>query len=198
MAKKILKITALVLTYVIVSAGGYYIGRNTSNNFTSATPKEEVSASPEASIPPPSDKENSVTYVTRSDASAAAEGTWSVVSKFSGDVTGDGEDDTVTLYTSAEKYGGEIVWDDGQNWIVEIADGNGGYYTLVNQFVNNGNVYMTISENTNQEKIVSVICTSSSCFNVKQYRAISSGFVEEVACDNSHSNVVFSSIPYYN
>lgn len=197
--KTAVKIIAAVIGAAVFSLGGYYIGRNSVQDLTSAIPKLEFSPAPTGAHAPPADKEpDSVTYVTRSDMSAAAEGTWSVVSSYKGDVDGDGQEDKLTIYTSAEKIDNEIVWDDGQNWILEVADADGGYYTLINQYVNNGSVYAEVSENANHEQTISVIAAGGMGFSVRRYNHSSSGFVEKIACEDKSANVVYSSIPYYN
>lgn len=38
------------------------------------------------------------------------------------DFDGDGVEETVELYTAAERYNGEIAWDDGQNWMLVVKD----------------------------------------------------------------------------
>ncbi|MDR3115203.1 MAG: hypothetical protein LBU25_06750 [Treponema sp.] len=63
------------------------------------------------------------------------------------DLTGDGIDDTIELYTSAEAYDvamefGRIrrmAWDDGHTWTLVVHDGEG-FYPLVNERIQQGEV----------------------------------------------------------
>jgi hypothetical protein len=56
------------------------------------------------------------------------------------DFDGDGTDETISLYTAAEKdTNGEIMWDDGQNWnlLVEDTDQD---FVLFNDYVQLGTI----------------------------------------------------------
>lgn len=71
---------------------------------------------------------------------------WTQVSKYTGDVDGDGEDENVILKTSAQRsQSGEIEWNDGQNWALYVEDGTQSYI-LFNEYVQLGNVYFEVSD----------------------------------------------------
>lgn len=205
MDMKFIKALGAVVLAAVIALGGYYIGGKSKpdDSLINAIPKEEidVSQSPDDRAMegerPPENAGDSVTYITRFDKSAAADGNWSVVDTYTGDVTGGGEEDTVTVYTSAESYDGEILWDDSQNWIVEIYDGEG-YYTLLTQNISGGNVYINIIEDAQKETVISVVVSSTANFTVKQYAYTTSGFVETTVCDTRAVNMKHSSIPFYN
>ena len=56
------------------------------------------------------------------------------------DIDQDGSDETIALYTSAEKDSkGEIMWDDGQNWLL-IVQGKDKDYILFNDYLQLGNI----------------------------------------------------------
>ena len=190
-----LRAAALAAALAVFGAGGYYIGKR-SNDISSAIPREELTEppTPPADAPKP---EQEITYVTRSDVSAAAEGTWTKVSEYETDFTEDGKPDKLTIYTSAEAADGEIMWDDGQSWIAEIEDAQGGYYTLMNSYVNNGCAYAQVSENEEHDKSVTVIVTNGSGLSLKRYKYSSSGFMESRLVNDEASNVLFSSVPFY-
>ncbi len=187
---------ALVLALGVFGVGGFYMGKSSKDDISTAIPREETSMPPE---PPANENDpaDSITYVTRSDVSAAAEGTWTAVSEYETDLTGDNIADKLTLYTSAESTDGTIMWDDGQSWIAEISDAQGGYYTLMNSFVNNGCVYAEVFENENRDKTVSVIAAGGTGLSIKNYEYSSSGFVERKVTDNTPVNVLYSSVPFY-
>ena len=51
----------------------------------------------------------------------------------------DEDEETVELYTSAEKYNGEIMWDDGQNWMLVVRDSDKDY-VLFEDYVQLGGI----------------------------------------------------------
>ncbi len=198
------KLAIAVLSIILACGflfGGYYTGRQSVKNMNAAIPKESVTEEatrPEESAPPEKDGD-SVTYITGFDVSAAATGEWSVVDSCEGDFLGDGKKAALKVYTSAKKNeDGSIMWDDGQNWIVEVETASGGYYTLLTQYVSGGNVYVNVTENKDKKATISVIVAGTGTFSVKQYTYSTSGFVENTVCDTKTDNVLHSSIPFYN
>ena len=194
MKRTVLTIVICALAAAVFWTGGYYIGRNSHDDISAAIPREEITAPPAPPIGEPADE---VTYVTRSDISAAGEGAWTVVSEYETDLTGDSQPDKLTIYTSAGFADGEIAWDDGQSWIAEIADAQGGYYTLMNSYVSNGCAYAEVSEDAEQDKAVTLIVTNGSGLSLKKYEYSSSGFMESKIVEDSGANVMYSSVPFY-
>ena len=197
MRKTVLTVVICAILMAAFGAGGYYIGRNSQNDISAAIPREEMSEQPS----PPADEPASnpaeeVTYVTRSDVSAA-DGSWTVVSEYETDLTGDSQPDKLTIYTSAEFADGEILWDDGQSWVAEVADAQGGYYTLLSSYVSNGCVYAEVSENREHGKTVTLIVTNGSGLSLKRYEYSSSGFMERKVVEDMAANVLYSSVPFY-
>lgn len=198
MKRTILTIVLCALAAAVFGAGGYYIGKQSNGDIAAAIPREEASMPPAPPAnEPETDPADSITYVTRSDVSAAAEGVWTKVSEFETDLTGDGMADKLTIYTSAESDGSEIMWDDGQSWVAEITDAQGGYYTLMNSYVNNGCVYAEISENEKRDKEATIIVTNGAGLSLKRYKYSSSGFMENKLVDDTAGNVIYSSVPFY-
>ena len=197
MRKTILTIVLCALAAVIFGAAGYYIGSNSRDDISAAIPREEMSEPPAPPVEELTEaKAEEVTYVTRSDISAA-DGNWTVVSEYETDLTGDSQPDKLTIYTSAEFADGEILWDDGQSWIAEIADAQGGYYTLLSSYVSNGCVYAEVAENMEHDKTVTLIVTNGSGLSLKRYEYSSSGFMERRIVEDAGLNVFYSSIPFY-
>jgi hypothetical protein len=110
---------------------------------------------------------------------------------------GNGDNAQVALYTSAQTEDGEIIWDDGQKWVVEISDGDGGYYTLLDKYISNGNVYIEVDELEDGNKAVTVVTKTSSGLDVKQYTYGNNGFVEKTLYNSGSVNTMYSSIPDY-
>ena len=197
MKKTVLTIVLCAVLAAVFWTGGYYIGSNSHDDISAAIPREEMS---EPSALPAEDsaaQAEEVTYVTRSDVSAAAEGAWTVVSEYETDLTGDSQPDKLTIYTSAESADGEIMWDDGQSWIAEVTDAQGGYYALLNSYVSNGCVYAAVAENSEHDKSVTLIVTNGSGLSLKRYDYSSSGFMESKIIEDAGVNVIYSSVPFY-
>ncbi len=198
MKRTILTIVLCALAAAVFGAGGYYIGKQSNDDITAAIPREETSMKPAPpENEPAADPADSITYVTRSDVSAAAEGAWTKAGEYETDLTGDSQPDTLTIYTSAEMSDDGFMWDDGQSWIAEIADGQGGYYTLMNSYVSNGCVYAEVMENEKHGKSVALIVTNGSGLSLKRYEYSSSGFMESRLADDTAKNVLYSSVPFY-
>lgn len=197
MRKTVLTIVLCALAAAVFWTGGYYIGRNSHDDISAAIPREEI-AEPSAPVAeePPAKPAEEVTYVTRSDVSAA-DGAWTVVSEYETDLTGDGQADKLTIYTSAEFADGEILWDDGQSWVAEVADAQGGYYTLMSSYVSNGCVYAEIAEDMKHDKTVTLITTNGAGLSLKRYEYSSSGFMERKVVEDMGANVLYSSVPFY-
>lgn len=144
-------------------------------------------------------------YIGASSKRAKQEG-WSDVGTYKFDLTGDGKEDTVTLAVSAQTKNGEILWDDSQEWALEVQDSEGHYYTLLDQRIGIGNVYYEVSELYRDQKTVpavTVFVTTGSGFDIRQYIYTGSGFEENVIyasqqMEKDGVNTMYSSIPYYN
>lgn len=71
---------------------------------------------------------------------------WNELSKYEGDLDGDGAEEVLQLLVAAEKSpDGEIAWDDGQQWLLLVTDGEE-YYPLFDEYVQLGSAYFTVSE----------------------------------------------------
>ena len=162
--KKVIKAICCILAAVILVGGGYVAGqRAKQSSIVSALPKNildmpkesnepsesaEPEGKPSEDVPEP--KED-VRIINKSNESAV-DSTWSTVES-SSNTTDNG---ALTLYTSAQKDGDEFIWDDSQKWVLEVSDGNGGYYTLFDQNVSNGSVYYDVAETDNGTKNINV------------------------------------------
>ena len=198
MRKTVLTIVLCAALAAVFWTGGYYIGSNSHDDISAAIPREEMSAPPAPPVDEPvSGTAESITYVTRSDVSAAADGAWTTVSEYETDLTGDSLPDKLTIYTSAESMDGEIIWDDGQSWVAEIEDAQGGYYALMSSYVSNGCVYAEVSENAEREKSVTLIITNGSGLSLRRYVYSSSGFMENRIIEDAGANLLYSSVPFY-
>ncbi len=131
--------------------------------------------------------------------------TWSELNRYTGDVDGDGADEDVILMTSAERgVDDEIIWDDGQDWILYVKDRDISY-VLLNKYVQAGNVYFEVLDyytNNGAEPRINVIVSTGAGFNLNSYSFDNERniYLEETVYDTSEiteggTNRRFSSVP---
>ena len=200
-----IKAVCCILAAVILVGGGYVAGqRAKQSSIVSALPKNildmpkesnepsesaEPESKPSEDVPEP--KED-VRIINKSNESAV-DSTWSTVES-SSNTTDNG---ALTLYTSAQKDGDEFIWDDSQKWVLEVSDGNGGYYTLFDQNVSNGSVYYDVAETDNGTKNINVYVFTGAGTTIKQYTHTETGFSEKSVYESGAVNRVFTTIPSY-
>ena len=193
--KKVIKAICCILAAVILVGGGYVAGqRAKQSSIVSALPKNILDMPNESNEPSedvPEPKED-VRIINKSNESAV-DSTWSTVES-SSNTTDNG---ALTLYTSAQKDGDEFIWDDSQKWVLEVSDGNGGYYTLFDQNVSNGSVYYDVAETDNGTKNINVYVFTGAGTTIKQYTHTETGFSEKSVYESGAVNRVFTTIPSY-
>lgn len=202
--KKAVKFICGLLVAVILTGGGYIAGqRMQKSSIVSALPKNIVdvpkeSAAPNETVNKSETKEelieqkNDVRIINKSSQSAV-DSTWTTVES-SANTTDNG---ALTLYTSAEKIDDEIIWDDGQKWVVEVSDGNGEYYTLLDQYINNGGVYYEVNETEGGDRIINVYIFTGAGTTIKQYTHNENGYAEKIVYETGAVNRVFTTVPTY-
>ena len=120
--------------------------------------------------------------------------------EFSFDLDLDNEEETFELYTAAGRGDkGELLWDDGQRWLLVAIDGNK-YYTLFSEYVQLGDVYFNFST-IGEDKIpnVTVMVTSGCGLKVIDYvfNREKDYYQEEIVFKSNDKNSFFTSIPGY-
>lgn len=115
-----------------------------------------------------------------------------IVSDYTGDLDGDGTEDIITLYTSAQKEAGEILWDDMQKWCL-IAQVNGDAYELYCGNVSIGEISYNVYENTDGKLVISVTEESTATYTLTQYEFTDNGFEKNVIIDDQGINLMTSS-----
>ncbi len=220
--KTFLKVTGGIILGAALAVGGYAAGsHNGITAISSALPRVSINHGeppantdmPQDAAPASEDKSKDIEKaieeknmaeentepaqtgrtVVKTESSAAEEG-WTRVKNYECALTDEG-DATVSVYTSAETADGEIIWDDGQQWVVEIYDG-GGYYTLMDKYINNGSVYFEVIDNDGQ-KAVNVYTKTGGLTDIKQYTYSENGFTETTLYSSGTANVLYSSLPDY-
>lgn len=208
--KKGLKVFGALVLAAAIAAGGYLAGQKMEQRkteITTAMPKQAIdipkdgtpenppsqSAEPDASNQqaPESPKENAADRAISKLETSAVDESWTKVS--SNSLNGG----TLALYTSAEKDEKGYLWDDSQKWVLEYDDGNGGYYTLYDQYVTNGMVYYDVASRDSGKIVITVYTASGSGTTVMQYTESDTGFTEKSVYNSGATNKIFSSIPDY-
>lgn len=217
--KRFLKIFGGIIIAAVLAVGGYAAGsHNGMDSISSALPRvslnhAEPSMSPDFSEdlkpenkdkdapdskeekPETAEPEKTGRTVVKTNESAAGEN-WTLLEKYDGSLTAEGEQSELAVYTSAETIDGEIIWDDGQNWVVEVSDGKGGYYVLMDKYINNGSVYFEVLDNDG-EKAVNVFINTGAGMEIKQYTYSDNGFTETTLYNSGATNTLYSSVPDY-
>lgn len=120
--------------------------------------------------------------------------------EFSVDLDSDNAEEKIELYTAAlRNEKGEMLWDDGQNWILLVNDGDKSY-PLFSQYVQLGVVYFTVSKSSeNPVPNITVIVPTGTGFSMMgySYAGEKNGFTEEPLYKSKDDNWVYSSIPGY-
>lgn len=130
---------------------------------------------------------------------------WSEINRYTGDVDGDGTDEDVILMTSAERNSeNEIIWNDGQEWVLYVKDKEL-TYVLLDKYIQTGTVYFEVLDyytESGAEPRINVMVSTGSGFNMNSYVFDSEKnvYLEESIYDTSKvteggTNRRFSSVP---
>lgn len=98
------------------------------------------------------------------------------------DFDGDGNDEAVTLYTSAEQNeNGDFLWDDSQSWTLCVEGEDGGY--VLSETHTHGKQELFASEKYEEDRSVTpairLIISTSSEFTIKEYAYSDGAFTEK-------------------
>ncbi|MGE5678904.1 MAG: hypothetical protein ACM3ZR_12690 [Pseudomonadota bacterium] len=123
-----------------------------------------------------------------------------LLTEFSADLDMDNSEEKIELYTAAGRdENGEMVWDDGQNWILAVRDGEKAY-PLLSQYVQLGSVYFTVSnKGADQIPNITVIVPTGASFSITGYSYDKEGdcYKGELLYRSADDNWLYSSIPGY-
>ena len=200
--KKVLKIVGVVVLAVVMAVGGYAVGQRTQiNSISSALPKNVLeildstahdgentddAAHAQENVPPKDAVQVERNIIEKNTQTAAGTAP-TVVSSTS--VTLNGADAEVKLYTSAEKdTDGDFLWDDGNQWVLEV-EKDGGYYTLINKYVQLGKVTTMVADDENGEGVIMAIVSTNSGLTVEKYTYNGTAFEGEVVYSSGMLNV---------
>ena len=125
---------------------------------------------------------------------------WTKIEEFNVDLDRDNKEDTLGLYTTAERdKQGNLMWDDGQKWLL-LVQSEDEFYPLLFEYVQLGSVYFTVSKDS-VETITKVTVIVSTGTNLKMvsysYDKDKRGFTEEPIYDSKEDNFIYTTIPSY-
>jgi hypothetical protein len=120
--------------------------------------------------------------------------------EFSYDLDLDNSEEKIDLYTAARRNEkGEMSWDDGQNWLLVVWDGDKAY-PLLSEYVQLGSVYFTVSNNgVGEVSNINVIVHTGAGFSLKTYafNKDRGGFIGESVYNSKDTNFIHTSMPGY-
>ncbi len=125
-------------------------------------------------------------------------GEWTSLALYTDDLDGDGGSETVELLTAAQRdRKGEIMWDDGQNWLLLVEDGDK-VYPLFAGYVQLGSLYFTVNQTEDGGHEIIALHTAGAGFNLSRYTwAGETGYAKSAIYDAGAINQMFTSFPGY-
>lgn len=126
--------------------------------------------------------------------------TLTLLDQFSCDLDLNGVPEEVALYTAAGRHeNGEMMWDDGQDWLLVVRDGDRAY-PLLSEYVQIGAVYFTVSRGglDGLPRITAIVSTGAG-LGLRTYiwDGDQDAFIEETGYSSPDDNFLFNSIPSY-
>ena len=94
------------------------------------------------------------------------------------------------MYTSADKdANGEFVWDDGNQWVLEVMTDKDSYYTLLNKYVQLGKVDIIVGADENGECVITAVISTGSGIVVEKYTYNGTAFEGQTVYNSGVLNV---------
>lgn len=200
--KKVWKGIGAAVLAVIIFAGGYTLGQRVrEDSILSALPHKTLDKAHETNIPEPT-ADNSVTnkpsavgevlqpeknIIEKNSVTAVQKG-WTEVAHAEIALT-PSNTAAVKLYTSAQKdENGEFIWDDGNTWLLETESG-GGYYALINKYIQLGRVDFTAGEDENGNASITVVTSTGTGVTVDKYTYNGTAFEGQTVYNSGILNV---------
>ncbi len=183
---------ALLPALVFLSAG---CGRSGETSETASKNGQPASTTTQRQTGIFTNGQGDVITATRSDPRT---GIRTKLGEFSFDFDRDGDDEKIELYTQAERAeDGKIIWDDGQDWLLVVIDGDD-YYPLFDSRIQLGSLYFGVWQENNAPVISSAVITSAgAALKNFIYDSAQKGYKAQNGFDTGGINLLHSSIPSY-
>ena len=152
---------------------------NTSNGDKISQEAEDVAASVQTSDN--NDEKKTNKKVKKNILTTLDTNGYNTVSQYEYDFDSDGKLDTLSILTTAQVVDGQVIADDGQNWMVTVNTQNG-VYMLYDQYLQIGSIQLDIGELYDKETTNVIILTQTSGAekSIIQYTYESGTFNEEL------------------
>ncbi|MDD2421695.1 MAG: hypothetical protein PHU78_06105 [Heliobacteriaceae bacterium] len=125
---------------------------------------------------------------------------WTMLSEVYVDLNLDGKEEHLGLFTTAERdKKGNMMWDDGQKWLLVVQDEQK-FYPLFSEYVQLGSVYFNVAAYGEKEppKVTVIVSTGSDLkLTNYSYAKDKDGYQEEPLYDSKAINRIFTSLPEY-
>jgi hypothetical protein len=122
------------------------------------------------------------------------------LNEFSYDLDLDNTEEKIELYTAAGRdEKGEMLWDDGQKWLLVVLK-EGKAYPLLSEYVQLGSVYFSVSNNALGEiSNINITVSTGAGFIIKTYafNKEKDGFEGGIVYSSKDNNIVHDSVPSY-
>ena len=149
---------------------------------------------------PPVEEKPAAKYVQKAAADPKGNEKWTLLAGYAADLDADNQEEQIELFTSAQRDSkGNIMWDDGQKWLLLVKDG-ADYYPLFQEYVQLGSVYFTVAgyDNNPVPKVTVLVSTGAGIILTNYaYEPDKKGFKVEPVYDSKAINLQFTSLPGY-
>ncbi len=120
--------------------------------------------------------------------------------QFSFNMDSDAAEESIELYTTASRgLDGDVLWDDGQKWLLVIADKNR-YYSLFDEYVQLGSVYFNVATiGEDQTPCIEVLVQHGCGRKIIDYvyDKKTDSYIENIIYETDDRNESYTSIPAY-
>lgn len=197
--KKFLKGLGAVIVALVLVMGGYFAGQRVQiGSIISAMPKKTIDNIPTESAPPEqspsavnvSDAVQAEKNIIEKNSASAIQDGFTEVTRMSPVSISDNIKADVMLYTSAKKdTDNQFLWDDGNQWVLEVNAGKGAYYTLLNKYVQLGKVDVMVGMDENGGCVITSVTSTGSGIVVEKYTYNGTAFEGQTAYNTGALNV---------
>lgn len=145
-------------------------------------------------------KDSKTKFITSVTSDPRTSGKMTKLREFAYDIDSDNKEEKIELYTAAQRDAkGEIMWDDGQKWLLVVVDENK-FYPLYSDYLQLGQLYFSVD--TSGEKNlpnIKMLMTTGAGLKLTEYSfdKEKAEFKMTTPYDAGALNVFYSSIPNY-
>lgn len=141
-------------------------------------------------------EENKESVIITAAEDPVVSGEWTLIESTEYDITGDGNQETISLFTTAVKdEAGNMMWDDGQFFLATVKE-SGKTFTLFNEYVQIGRVYFTVFTGEDAGVIVTISTYAGIKLDKFIYIKKDDSFIGNTMYSTGDINVIHSTMPW--